>query len=111
MQDFFAVFAYYKFFKPDSENVILVEGKQGSYYVKFREFNSKSDIEIVINMLLDELSNRQVLISEGKYRFNDGCNQSINSIDDLMNSIHFYLEEQNRLLSKDMKCYLEKTLQ
>jgi hypothetical protein len=108
---FLAIFSYYKFFKPDSENVILIEGKHGSYYVKFVEFNSKSNIQIVINKLLDKPSNRQVLVAEGKYEFNENCDQTINSVEDLMDKIHFYQEEQNRLLSTDIKCYLEKTLQ
>lgn len=108
---FLAAFAWFKFFKPDSENVILVEGKHGSYYVKFIEFHSKSDIELKIIKLLNVESNRQVLVSEGKYKFNENSSQNVNSIEGLMNNIHFYQEDQNRLLSTDTKCYLEKTLQ
>lgn len=107
---FLAVFAWYKFFKSDSENVILIEGKNGNYYVKFREFSSKNNIQIIINKLVDVPSNRQVLVSEGKYKFNNDCNDNANSIEELMNGIHFYQEDQNRLLYKD-RCYLENILQ
>ncbi len=105
---FLIIFAYYKFFKPDSENVILIEGKNGSYYVKFKEFNSKSDIQLVINKILDRPGNRQILIYEGKYKFNEGCDQSVNTLEELMKNITFYQEDENRFMYSNKKCYLEK---
>jgi len=99
------------FFKPDSEDVILVPGKEGAYYVKFIEYNSKSDIQIRIHKLLDEASNRQVLVSEGKYKLNDDCSDELNSTEQLMNYFDYYREDKNVLEAQSKKCYLEKTLE
>lgn len=105
---FLAGFAWFKFFKPDSVDVIEVGGSNGRYYVKFKEFNSKSDIEIRIVKLLNKVNNDQILVFEGGYKLNEGCDMNINSIDDLLNKIDYYNESQNRLMFINKKCYLEK---
>lgn len=107
---FLAVFAYYKYYKPDSENVILIGGSNGNYYVKIKEYNSDKDIQIVINKLFDEKTNRQILLSEGKYKINGNCDKIINTIENLMNNIDYFQEEENKLIFINRKCYLEKNL-
>ena len=104
------MFAYYKFFKPDSENVILIGGTNGNYYVKFKEYNSDKDIQIVINKLFDEKTNRQILLSEGKYKLNGDCEKNVDTIENLMNNIDYYEEKENKLVFINRRCYLEKNL-
>jgi len=105
---FLAGFAWYKFFRIDTEDVIRLGGPNGPYYLKIKEFDSAKNIEIRIVKILNEQTNNQILVFEGGYKISGTCNQNVSNVKELMSNIEYYKEEENKIFFRNKNCYLEK---